>query len=57
MEVKKFKDDLVDMFQNSRKTTYGKNELIMFIKDFYTSYLENKNEDNFKSKTPPEVKL
>ena len=38
--AKKFKDLLVDHFTSTRKTSWGKNEITIFIKDKWTEFLE-----------------
>ena len=40
-QVKLFKDKLVEFFEATRKTGWGKNEVIAKIKEAYTEFLED----------------
>ena len=40
-QVKIFKDKLVEFFESTRKTGWGKNEVTMKIKEMYTEFLED----------------
>lgn len=40
ISVKTFKEELVVDFQTNPKTSWGKNELMLHIIEFYTKFLE-----------------
>jgi hypothetical protein len=40
MDTRTFKDKLVNFFKSTRKTSWGKNEVVEQIKELYTEALE-----------------